>query len=89
MADDVENAVILERVEVGNRRLDRLCTQMENLNGSLRAVQINQAADQVKIHNLTKHQDELRKVSNRNDGIVGGVVLSVVAAKELLKEILS
>ena len=86
---DTSNAVILERVEAVIKRQDATITKLDSLNGTVRSVQVQQAADQVKIYNLTKCQDELRKNSNRNDGIVGGVLLGAVAAKEFIKEILA
>ena len=89
MSPDTINAVILERVEAVIKKQDKTIDKLDSLNGCVRTVQIQQAADQVKIYNLDKHQDELRKNSNRNDGIVGAVVIGVVAAKELLKEVFS
>ena len=87
MPADTSNDVILERVEAVIKKQDKVIDKLDSLNGCVRTVQIQQAADQVKIHNLKENQDELRKNSNRNDGIVGGVILGAVAAKELLKEI--
>ena len=84
---DTSNAVILERVEAVIKRQDKVIDQIDDMNGCLRDVQINQATHRSEINSLTKDQDELRKNSNRNDGIVGGVLLGAVAAKELIKEL--
>ena len=84
---DTSNEVILERVEAVIRRQDTTIDKLDELNGCVRDVQIDQATHRSEINTLTKNQDELRKNSNRNDGIVGGVLLGAVAAKELIKEL--
>ena len=89
MAADTSNAVILERVEAVIRRQDETIEKLDNLNGCVRTVQIQQAVHEEKIHTLTNNQDDLKAVSKRNDFIGGGIVLGVVAAKEALQEILS
>ena len=87
MPADTSNAVILERVEAVIKRQDKTIDKLDSLNGCVRTVQIQQAVHEEKINTLTSNQDGLKADSKKNDFIGGGVVLTVIAAKEVLKEI--
>ena len=79
--------VILERLNAIDKKQDKTIEKIDNLNGSVRDVQRTQDKQGVHIDYLTKEQDNLRKASNRNDGIVGGVMVSIMVIREAITEV--
>ena len=86
---DTSNAVILERVEAVIKRQDKVIDKLDDMNGCMKSVQIEQAVQRNEINTLGDTQKELKKAGLRNDGIVGGVLLGVMAAKEAVSELMN
>ena len=57
--------------------------------GRLRALEGNQREVLTLIKGLKENQDDQRKNSNRNDGIVGGILFGLMVATDYVKDALS
>ena len=84
---DVDNAVILERVEAIIKRQDKMYGKMDYYGKCMVATQIEQAVQRNEINALNKTTDDMKKATLRQDGIVGSALFVAMLAKDKIADI--